>query len=55
MPAPPCNQLRNIVASDIGERLVLAEERNQECDLALGIVGAGMVLPDLERLPKMHW
>src|ERR1700739_4116479 len=47
MPAPPRHQLGDVVAGDVGEELVLAEELDQVTDLPLSVVGTGMMLPDL--------
>ena len=44
MSAPPCDQLRYVVAADVGEELVLAEKVDQIADLPLGVTGTGVML-----------
>lgn len=48
MAAPPCDQLGHVVASDLGEKFVLAEEVDQVTKLALGVVCPRVMLPDLD-------
>src|SRR6516225_4027396 len=54
MPAPPRHNSRHVVACDVGQELVLAEELDQECKVMLGIVRARMMLPNLLPIALGH-
>src|SRR5262245_62865605 len=51
MSAPPRNQLRHVVVSDLSQELVLAEEIDQERQPVLGTVSSSVMLPDLLPVP----
>src|SRR5262249_55230595 len=51
MPAPPRNQPRHVVAGDLSQELVLAEELDQERQPVLGTVSSSMMLPDFLPVP----
>jgi hypothetical protein len=46
MTAPPRDQLGNVVAGDLGQEFIGAEEVDQIADLPPCVVSAGMVLSD---------
>ena len=48
MSSTPRHQLGDIVAHDLGDELVLAKEAEQHFEIAFGIGGTGVVLPDLD-------
>jgi hypothetical protein len=47
MPASPCHQLGRVVARDLGQQFVLAEELDQQFETVLGADSASMMLANL--------
>jgi hypothetical protein len=47
VPASPRHELDHVVVADLDDELVLAEMLEQVPDLALGVVRASMMLPNL--------
>src|SRR6516164_6462398 len=51
MPAPPRDELGNVVARDFGQKLVRAEMLDQQRKPVFGAVGTGVMLSDLLPVP----
>ena len=48
VPAPPCHQLGNIVAGNVGQETVWTQKLDQQCKPVLGGVSACMVLANFK-------